>query len=241
MAGCKNYDLAEMQAQENQPGLAGKVATHHMKLHYLAASFTQPTLVEFGVAAGRSTCVFIHTAEQTGGHLYSVDIGDFSDVVTSDAWTFIQQSDQNKDAILAAAPAIASGIDLLHIDSKHARSHVEALLMKWYPLVKPGGYITFHDVDPTPYLRGQRKDSPRHELEGVALADVVREFFFANEDDLLLEFHYGSTGMGIMQKLAAMGTAPTPPRRLPSRQNRFSAEGIYWTARHQVRRLVRGE
>ncbi|MEM6285089.1 MAG: class I SAM-dependent methyltransferase, partial [Chloroflexota bacterium] len=129
MAGCKNYDLAEMQAQENQPGLAGKVATHHMKLHYLAASFTQPTLVEFGVAAGRSTCVFTHAAEQTGGHLYSVDIGDFSDVVTSDAWTFIQQSDQNKDAILAAAPAIASGIDLLHIDSKHARSHVEALHM----------------------------------------------------------------------------------------------------------------
>ena len=213
MPACKYFSFDEMRRQENQPGLEGKVATHHMKLYHLVSAMEAPVVVEFGVDKGRSTCVFLQACEEKHGHLYSVDVQDCSDVAKSMAWTFIQQSDQEIDLILAQVPALKNGIDLLHIDSLHARDHVRKLLMKWYPYVKANGYITFHDVDPTPYLKGQRKDSPRHEQEAIGIAEVIREFFYANEDQLFLEYHFGSTGMGILRKLSPLGSGPS--RRSP--------------------------
>jgi predicted O-methyltransferase YrrM len=239
MPKCRYFDFDDLRQQENQPGLPGKVATHHLKLYDLVSGMDHPTVVEFGVDKGRSTCVFLSACEATGGHLYSVDIRDCSEVAESDAWTFIQQSDQEIDAILAQAPALTSGIDLLHIDSLHAEEHVRRLLMKWFPYVKPGGYITFHDVDPTPFMQGQRKDNPRHELEVIGVADLIKEFFYANEDHLFLEFHFGSTGMGIMRKLSSLGAQPQPPAPLHTRQMLVSWSGLRWNIRRALVRFVK--
>lgn len=238
MPVCKYFNFDEFVRLENQPGLEGKVATHHLKLYHLAAKMEKPTIVEFGVDKGRSTCVFLQACEANGGHLYSLDIQDFSDVAQSDAWTFIQQSDQEVDALLTKAPAIKNGIDLLHVDSAHRREHVRSTLMKWFPYIKGGGYITFHDVDPTPYLKGQRKDNPRHEPEAIGISAIIREFFYANEDQLFLEYHFGSTGMGIMYKLSPFGTQPKQAIPIQTRQITITVPGIFWAVRHRLRSFV---
>jgi len=239
MAHCKHFDCHTLYQQENQPGLDGKIATHHLRLYRLVADMAQPLVLEFGVDRGRSTCVFLQACEETGGHLYSLDVRDCSDVATSPAWTFLQQSDLAQDALFERVPTLRGGIDLLHIDSLHERGHVGKLLMLWYPYVKQNGYITFHDVDPTPYLAGQRKDNPRHEPEAVGISEIIREFFYANEDELFLEYHFGSTGMGILRKLAPLGATPRPPVRIRSRQAVITPAGLFWTGRHALRKLVR--
>ncbi|NDJ78116.1 MAG: class I SAM-dependent methyltransferase [Chloroflexi bacterium] len=239
MPTCKHFDFEALRQLEYQPGLEATVATHHLKLYHLVAAMQAPTVMEFGVDKGRSTCMFLHACEAVGGHLYSVDVVDCSGVAESEAWTFIQSSDQARDTIIAAAPAVAEGIDLLHIDSLHARDHVRDLLLLWYPYVKAGGYITFHDVDPTPYLKSQRKDNPKHEREAIGMATVIREFFYANANQLYLEYHFGSTGMGIMRKLSPLHTVPNPPVPIRSREIALSWDGLFWTARNSLSRLVR--
>ncbi len=239
MPQCTHHDLQHLFNQEGQPGLFGKVATQHVKLYRLAKTMTAPTILEFGVAQGMSTCLLAAACEETGGHLYSVDIVDCSAAVRSPAWTFIQQNDLNVEAILAAAPMLQNGIDLLHIDSAHSEAHVREQLMRWYPYVNANGYITFHDVDPTPYRSGQRKDNPRHELEAIKVSEVIRAFFYANEDDLFLEFHFGSTGMGIMRKLCPRGTRPNPPLPLRSRLLNVSPSALFWSARRWLAQRVK--
>lgn len=239
MATCKYHNFDEMRALEHQPGLDGKVATHHLKLYHLVSALESPLVVEFGVDKGRSTCVFLQACEETGGRLVSVDVSDCREVAHSNAWTFVQQDDLDRARLLAAVPDLQDGIDLLHIDSLHSQEHVRQLLMTWYRDVKAGGYITFHDVDPTPYLRGQRKDSPRHEPEALGMARVIKNFFYANEDDLFLEYHFGSTGMGIMRKLSPLGTTPKPPAYIRTRETLVTPTGLAWTARHGLSRMAK--
>jgi predicted O-methyltransferase YrrM len=239
MPNCKHFNFDDLVRLEHQIGLEAKVATQHLMLYHLAQTMSAPTLVEFGVALGRSTCVLLQAAEETNGHLYSFDVVDCSNVAVSNAWTFTQESDQNVENILNRIPAMASGIDLLHIDSLHSRDHVLRLLLKWYPHIKPGGYITFHDVDPTPYLHGQRKDSPKHEPEAIGVAKVIQEFFYANEDVLYLSYHFGSTGMGIMRKLAPLHVKANPPKRIRTREIKISPGGVFWSLRYRLSRLFR--
>ena len=91
----------------------------------------------------------------------------------------------------------------------------------WYPLVKQGGWLAFHDVDPGAFMRGQRKDNIESEIVWRDKAQMIQDFFYANEDDLLLEIHYGDMGMAIMQKLAPMDKPPRPPRDIRPRRVSF--------------------
>jgi predicted O-methyltransferase YrrM len=216
MAYCKYHVFDNYIQLENQPGLDGKIATHHLKLFHLVARMQSPAIVEFGVDKGYSTCLLATACEQTRGRLYSVDIADCSDVVKSNAWTFIQVSDLNIDTILQQAPQLTQGIDLLHIDSIHTGKHVTELLNTWFPYIKANGYVTFHDIDAAPYKPGQRKQNRLRAREFLGLATAVKNFFYANEDQLFLEFHFGSTGMGIMQKLSPLGAQPSLPVPIPS-------------------------
>ncbi len=216
MAQFKYHNFDNYIRSENQSGLEGKIATHHMKLFHLVASRQAPIVVELGVDKGQSTCILLTACEKQKGHLYSVDIRDCSDVAVSKHWTFIQANDLDIETILQAAPILMQGIDLLHIDSIHTAEHVTELLMKWFPYVKPEGYITFHDIDETPYKPGRRKQNRIHAKEFIGLATAVKNFFYANEEQLFLEFHFGSTGMGIMKKLSPLGKAPQVPATIKS-------------------------
>jgi hypothetical protein len=174
-----------------------------------------PTVVECGVDVGIWNRVLWAACEETGGHLYSIDIRDCSHVASSHAWTFIQSDDTDVEEILRRAPAITEGIDLIHMDSLHTEEHVIAQLSVWFKYVKQGGYLTFHDIDNMLYRPGQWRENRQMAQDNAGVAKAVREFFHANEDELFLEFHFGVTGMGIMRKLMPRDKVPNSAIPVP--------------------------
>ncbi|MCY3906124.1 MAG: class I SAM-dependent methyltransferase [Anaerolineaceae bacterium] len=217
MVQTRHYDLSAVFEADGQPGVLGKVATQLMSLHRLVQQFHAPLVLECGVNEGWSSGVLAHACEQQAGRLVSLDIADCSSAIESEVWTFIQTDDADQDFILSRAPELAQGIDVVYIDSLHSPRHVAKLIALWYPLVKQGGYLAFDDVDPGPFMQGRRKDNADMEVVWRGIADAVLDFFHANEDDLLLEFHFGSTGLAIMKKLARRDKMPRPARRLRRR------------------------
>lgn len=218
MVYTRHYELQKIFDADGGPGVFGKVATQLMELHRRVSQVDAPVVLECGVNEGWSTGVMAHAIERNGGQLISLDIRDCSDSIVSDCWTFLQIDDSEKERILREAPVLEAGIDLIYIDSLHAARHVARLLMLWYPLVRQGGWLAFDDVDPGPYLSGRRKDDANREIAWRAISRVVQDFFYANEDDLLLEYHFGSTGLALLQKLAPMTKLPQPLRRIPRRR-----------------------
>ena len=224
MVYTKHYSLQTVFDGDGGPGVRNKHATQLMELHRRVCQVEAPVVLECGVDVGWSTGVLAHAVEQKGGRLISLDIRDCSDAIESDCWTFLQIDDTEQERILREAPILEQGIDFLYIDSLHAAKHVRRQLELWYPLVRQRGWIAFHDVDPGPYMRGQRKDNIESEIVWRAVRQVVLDFFYANEDDLLLEIHYGDMGMAIMQKLAPVSKAPQPIRHI--RRRRLSLRSI---------------
>ena len=200
---------------ENQPGKQAKISTQHLKLYHLVRAMERPTVVECGVDVGISNLVLRTACEEADGHLYSIDINDCSHVASSPAWTFIQSDDQDIEGILRQAPALAEGIDLIHIDSLHTEEHVKSVLNAWFKYVKQGGYLTFHDIDNMLYRPGQWRESRAMAENNAGVAKAVKEFFHANEDELFLEFHFGVTGMAIMKKLMPQAKMPNPAISVP--------------------------
>ncbi len=203
--------LADYLKLENKPGIVAKKATKNLRLYHLIHTMNHPTVVELGVDQGVSNIVMQAACNETDGHLYSIDIRDCSAVASSPVCTFIQSDDRDIGSILKQAPSIREGIDLMYIDSMHTYEHVLKLIDAWLKYVKEGGYLVFDDVDNTAYKPGRivpNRDAARM-VAGVTKA--VTEFFYANEDELLLELHLGHTGQGIMRKLMPKDKAPNPP------------------------------
>ena len=211
MVQTRHYDLPAVFEADEQPGVFGKVASQLMCLHRLVQQFHAPLVLECGVHEGWSSGVLAHACEQQAGRLVSLDIEDCSSAIESEVWTFIQTDDADQDFILSRVPDLARGIDVVYIDSLHSPRHVAKLISLWYPLVNQGGYLAFDDVDPGPFMQGRRKDNANMEVVWRGIADAVLGFFHANEDDLLLEFHFGSTGLAIMKKLAGRDPPPATP------------------------------
>lgn len=232
MVSTRYYDLQSVFDADGAPGVFGKVATQLMTLHRLVARLEAPLILECGVNRGWSSGVLAHACEQKGGRLISLDIEDCSDAIKSEVWTFIRTDDSDLEHVLAQAPEIAGGVDLVYVDSLHSPGHVARLAELYYPFVRQGGYLAFDDVDPGPFMKGGRKDNPDMEIVWRRIGNVVLDFFYANEDDLLLEFQFGSTGLAIMKKLAPLNATARPARRL---QRRF------FTLRSLARALLKGE
>ncbi|ABK45523.1 hypothetical protein Mmc1_3032 [Magnetococcus marinus MC-1] len=211
MATFKHHTFSWFAEHEFAHGDAGKRANHNMLLYHLVKSFSQPTVLECGTALGQSTCLLLTAVEEQQGRLCSLDIQDCAHVAQSDRWQFIQTDDRDAAYVLGLAPYLSEGIDVLFLDSVHSRAHVWAQLQAWYPLIKQGGYIAFDDIDPTTYRQGGRTPNQQRCAEFGDMSEMIREFFYANLDDLFLAYHFGISGRGIMKKLAPMGTQPKPP------------------------------
>jgi cephalosporin hydroxylase len=100
------------------------------------------TVIELGTRTGVSTIAWLHGLQQTGGHLWSVDLDARPDIGEHDHWTFIQGDDMDPD-VLAQLPHQA---DIIFIDTSHFYSETVAEIELYQHLVRPGGAMLFHDT-----------------------------------------------------------------------------------------------
>jgi len=200
---------------ENQPGIVAKKATKFLKLYHLIRAMDHPTVVECGVDQGMPNIVMQAACKESSGHLYSIDIRDCSAVASSPVCTFIQSDDGDIEGILERAPVLKEGVDVMFIDSSHKASRVTLLISMWYKYIKTRGCLVVDDIDNTPYRPGRFDPNPHVAHEVAGLAKAVMEFYYANENNLLLEFHLGLTGLAIMRKLTPVDKEPNRPVPVP--------------------------
>ena len=88
---------------------------------------------------------------------------------------------------------------------------------------------------PTPYGPGARKDNLSHEFDWHEIRQFVEELFYANEDSLFLEMHFGSTGFAVMTKRTKMSQ-----RLNKHKPVRRRTDSVFWPFYIQARRSLRG-
>src|SRR6266542_1318030 len=226
----KFHRFEEYALAEYSQCLDGKNASQLMFMYRRAMEKSSPVILELGTAKGQATTVFLQACEETLGRLVSVDIVDCSDISYSSKWQFLQSNSLNVGFILSKAPYLKDGIDILYIDSKHSRSHVEKELTSWYPYMNERSWIFFDDVDSNPYRKGNRKDDATAEVNWDEIHEYVKSFFYANEDSLYLDIMYGSTGLACLYKLSSKGTTPSKARPIVHRKKNIWRRGRNWAA-----------
>ncbi|MEQ9409404.1 MAG: class I SAM-dependent methyltransferase [Fuerstiella sp.] len=116
----------------------------------------------------------------------------------------ILEGNSQEPAIVNRARRYLSGrkFDFLFIDGDHEYDGVLEDLIQWYPLVKPGGLIAFHDIVPDEEARtGQRSEGSRLWGGGVhRLWAAIRPHFQYRE--FVKDQNQGGFGIGVITKPA---------------------------------------
>lgn len=196
----RNFDSVKNAAAGSGP--VAQAARQYLQIYEEARGRQSPTItiLELGTRDGVSTSVFLRACEERGGVVVSVDIADCSSVSDSNNWQFVQSDSTDISKIVAAAPILRDGIDILLIDSLHRAGHVEKELFGWFEFLKEDGIAIFDDIDPFVYRQGQRKDNVFNEVVWQDIQDFVNAVFRANENSLSLSMHFGSTGLAVLRK-----------------------------------------
>jgi len=158
---------------------------HLLRLYRLVVEIPlkDKVIVELGISKGESTTAFLGAVNDSGGHLFSIDILEClharERLKGEPNWTFIQGDD------MEIVKQWDKPIDHLFIDTSHTFDHTLAELREWGEWVKPFRKISLHDIQ----LRG---------YPGVPKA--IQQYLLEN-----LSFKYiaysGSHGLGVIQKL----------------------------------------
>jgi predicted O-methyltransferase YrrM len=122
------------------------IVQHLPTLYDTVVEMDAKVVVELGVRGGASTAAFLAAVEQTGGHLWSVDIiypGVPDEFTYSDLWTLLVGDDMDP-AVTAELPQT---VDVLFIDTSHHYDHTLAELRLYTPRVRPGGRVLLHDTE----------------------------------------------------------------------------------------------
>lgn len=108
-------------------------------------------VVELGVRKGSSTLAFIAAVNDSGGHLYSVDIRPCRGVQE------LYREEANFTFFLGDDMEVVKDwhkpIDHLFIDTSHTYEHTIAELREWGKWVKPKGIISLHDTSNVDVMR----------------------------------------------------------------------------------------
>jgi cephalosporin hydroxylase len=133
---------------------------HHLGLLF---SLARGNVLELGTRGGVSTHALLAGVERAGGHVWSVDLEDCSQVAAGHPqWTFVQgDSTDPKTAENSAAwdrnsdgkPTAMAMFNLILIDTFHAYENATAELALWGPRLAPGGTILMHDPETFPGVR----------------------------------------------------------------------------------------
>jgi len=160
------------------------IQAHLVRLYNLTVEFPvkEKVIVELGVSGGFSTTALLAAVNDSGGHLYSVDILDFSNVFKGEPnWTFILGDD------MEVVKGWNKPIDHLFIDTLHTFDQTLMELREWGNWVKQEGIITLHDLY---YPCGERREVwdaiERHIEENIGIYDFV--------------MFEGSHGLGLLRR-----------------------------------------
>lgn len=160
------------------------IMLHLLRLYRLVTEIPldDKVVVELGLSKGESTTALLAAVNDSGGHLFSVDILEClharDRLVDEPNWTFIQGDD------MEVVKGWDRPIDHLFIDTSHTFEHTLAELREWGVWVKESGSISLHDI----YLR---------RVTGVM--EAVRVYLLENPSFVFAEFS-GSNGLGVIQK-----------------------------------------
>jgi predicted O-methyltransferase YrrM len=153
------------------------------------------TVFEIGVRSGASTAALLLGVEEHGGHLYSVDILDCGSLFRGHpSWTFLQVDSKDTAKVMETVPRV---VDVLFIDGDHTRDGYTHDLYTYSQIVRPGGLIISHDIDPLP---GWTSEELGPELGVGYPSKAIREeyFKFAAEHGYEHQELPGQCGMGVM-------------------------------------------
>ena len=100
-------------------------------------------VIELGTRTGVSTIAWLYALEQTGGHLWSVDLDSKPPIGDHPHWTFIQGDDES-DEVLTQLPA---EVDIVFLDTSHWYENTKRELELYLSSVRKGGLIVCHDTE----------------------------------------------------------------------------------------------
>ncbi len=149
-------------------------------------------ILEFGVRFGISTKRFLNLIDKNGGHLFSIDINDCSNISSSDNWTFIQSRDDNFDYIEKKIP---KEFDIILLDSFHNANHVKKIIYHYYKYLKTDGIFFIDDISWLPYLKDSERNSFNCEINNMETYQMILEILKSNTNNIELFFSFQDSGM----------------------------------------------
>ncbi|RMG44542.1 MAG: class I SAM-dependent methyltransferase [Acidobacteria bacterium] len=172
-------DLAPLAGTRS--GMAG----HILFLVNLTVQIRARHVVEIGLGGANSACAFLIGLAETGGVLTSIDVERRPEAAARIAalggqrrWRFIQgTSDEAVREVSRLEP-----IDILMIDGLHSYNQCRRDYLNYAPLVRPGGYVLFHDSSAIEGVRKFTEELRERGLEGVNL-DYCNGLFVLHKRD----------------------------------------------------------
>ncbi len=169
------------------------ITLHLPRLFDTARGYAKPEILELGTRRGESTCALLAAAEESGGHVWSVDV-DPPDVPAhwagSPLWAFTVAHDMELEV-----PA-GYGCDVLFVDTSHEFLHTLAELRKFVPLVRAGGVALFHDTE----FGWEPQRYPRPGAVWHPVAAALDAYCYEHRPDMRWENHPGSYGLGVIER-----------------------------------------
>lgn len=158
------------------------IKDHLLRLYDLTVKLPkEKVVVELGVRWGNSTTAFLAAVNDSGGHLYSVDVlspsgGANVYLETEPNWTFFLGDDMD------IVKNWSKPIDHLFIDTTHVFEHTLSELREWGKWLKPEGIVTLHDVSNTEVM------------------SAINKFMEDTPDKYDITIFPGSYGLGLLRK-----------------------------------------
>lgn len=154
-------------------------------------------ILEFGVREGVSTKLFVSLAEKNNGKVFSVDLDDYSNLINSITWKFIQSRDDNFELIKSK---IDNEFDVILLDSQHEANHVKNIIYNYYDLLKKGGYFFIDDISWLPYLKNSYRDNFWCEINNKETFNIILDIYSDNISNFDLECSFVSSGFALLKK-----------------------------------------
>ena len=154
-------------------------------------------ILEFGVRFGESTKKFINHIEKHGGHLYSVDVEDCSNISSSKKWTFLKCRDDDFEKIEKIIP---KEFDLIYFDSFHDAKHMEKIFYYYFKKLKIGGCYIIDDISHLPYTIGKKRDSFNCEINNKETFNKILDILNTNSENINVYFSFEGSGLAKIKK-----------------------------------------